>query len=94
VKLSLEGYFAVPIQFHDLLLIQLLLFPFPIVEVVQVRLNPLSLGGVVDLMHHAMVAEGVLFQEVLVLEVAEVVVQELSFLSSGEEVVVLEDFFY
>ena len=79
MKLSLEGYFDAPIQCHDLFLIQLLLFPFPIMEVVQVYLISLSL-------------EGVQFQEVLVLEVVGVVVQELSSLSSGEEVVALEFF--
>jgi hypothetical protein len=57
----------------------LLLFPFPIMGVVQVRLRSLSL-------------EGVQFQEVLVLEVVGVAVQELSSLSSGEEVVALEFF--
>jgi hypothetical protein len=46
---------------------------------VQVRLRTLSL-------------EGVQFQEVLVLEVVGVAVQELSSLSSREEVVVLEFF--
>jgi hypothetical protein len=57
----------------------LLLFPFPIMEVVQVHLRSLSL-------------EGVQFQEVLVLEVVGVAVQELSSLASGEGVVALEFF--
>jgi hypothetical protein len=56
----------------------LLLFPFPIMGVVQVRLRSLSL-------------EGVQFQEVLVLEVVGVAVQELSSLSSGEEVVAVQE---
>jgi hypothetical protein len=49
-------------------------------EVVQVHSRSLSL-------------EGVQLQEVLVLEVVRVAVQELSSLSSGEEVVALEEFF-
>lgn len=74
MKLSLGGYFEAPIQCHDLLLIRLLLFPFPILEVV-VHLRFLSL-----------VVEGVQFQVVLVLEVVGVGVQELSFLTLRVEV--------
>lgn len=95
MKLSLGGYSDVPIQCHDLLPIQLLLFPFPM-EVVQVHLRSSSLGDMVDLIHQflwARLVEAVQFQEVLVLEVEGVEVQELSFLSSGEEVAVLEEFF-
>lgn len=82
MKLSLGGYFEAPIQCRDLLLIRLLLFPFPIMEVVLEHLRSLSL-----------VVEGVQFQVVLVLEVVGVAVQELSFLSLRVEVVVLEELF-
>lgn len=75
MKLSLGGYFEAPIQCHDLLLIRLLLFPFPILEVVLVHLRFLSL-----------VVEGVQFQVVLELEVVGVGVQELSFLTLRVEV--------